>query len=204
LEDLELKTAINNFAQKVGFKLDNIFVIDGSKRSSKANAYFTGIGAKKRIVLYDTLINDLSTDELVAVLAHEIGHYKKKHVWQMIIISTIETGFMLFLFSLMINNLEIAQAMGAKETSFHIGIIAFSLLFTPISFILGIISSVLSRKNEYEADNFAKTNFDAKFLINSLKKLSVNNLSNLRPHKVYEFLHYSHPTVLKRIANLSK
>ncbi|MDD4151795.1 MAG: M48 family metallopeptidase, partial [Candidatus Gracilibacteria bacterium] len=101
LEDGELKTSINNFAQKVGFKLDNIFVIDGSKRSSKANAYFTGIGAKKRIVLYDTLINDLTTDELVAVLAHEIGHYKKKHVWQMIIISTIETGFMLFLFSLM-------------------------------------------------------------------------------------------------------
>lgn len=204
LEDWELKTAINNFARKVWFKLDNIFVIDWSKRSSKANAYFTWIWSKKRIVLYDTLINDLTTEELVAVLAHEIWHYKKKHVWQMIIISTIETWFMLFLFSLMINNLEIAQAMWAKEASFHIGIIAFSLLFTPISFILWIISSVLSRKNEYEADNFAKTNFDAKFLISSLKKLSVNNLSNLRPHKVYEFLHYSHPTVLKRIANLSK
>lgn len=204
LEDWELKTAINNFAEKVGFKLDNIFVIDGSKRSSKANAYFSGIGAKKRIVLYDTLINDLTTDELVWVLAHEIGHYKKKHVWQMLSMSIIQTGFMLFLLSLMINNLEIAKAMWAQNTSFHIWMIAFSLLFTPISLVLGILSSIMSRKNEYEADNFAKTNFDWKELINALKRLSINNLSNLRPHRIYEFIHYSHPTVLKRIANLEK
>lgn len=204
LEDWELKTAINNFAEKVGFKLDNIFVIDGSKRSSKANAYFSGIGAKKRIVLYDTLINDLTTDELVWVLAHEIGHYKKKHVWQMLSMSIIQTGFMLFLLSLMINNLEIAKAMWAQNTSFHIWMIAFSLLFTPISLVLGILSSIMSRNNEYEADNFAKTNFDWKELINALKRLSINNLSNLRPHRIYEFIHYSHPTVLKRIANLEK
>ncbi len=204
LEDWELKTAINNFAAKVGFKLDNIYVIDWSKRSSKANAYFSGIGPKKRIVLYDTLINDLTTEELVAVLAHEIGHYKKKHVWQMLAMSIIQTGFMLFLFSLMINNLDIAEAMNANQASFHIWMVAFSLLFTPISLVLGILSSIMSRKNEYEADNFAKTNFDAKELINALKKLSVNNLSNLRPHRIYEFIHYSHPTVLKRIENLSK
>lgn len=202
LEDGELKTAINEFALKVWFKLDNIFVIDGSKRSSKANAYFSGFGPKKRIVLYDTLINDLTTEELVAVLAHEIGHYKKKHTLQMLVFSIIQTGFIMFLFSLVIDSREVALALWSINASFHIWAIAFWILFTPLSFILGIFGNILSRKNEYEADNFAKVNYSWLELINWLKKLSNNNLSNLMPHRVYEFIHYSHPTVLKRIKEL--
>ena len=204
LEDWELKKAINEFALKVWFKLDNIFVIDWSKRSSKANAYFSWFWPKKRIVLYDTLINDLTTKELVAVLAHEIGHYKKKHTMQMLIFSIIQTWIIMFLFSLIIDNKEIAIALWSEKASFHIWAIAFSILFTPISLILGILRNIFSRKNEYEADNFAKENYSGQELINWLKKLSVNNLSNLLPHKVYEFVHYSHPTVLKRIKNLTK
>lgn len=204
LEEGELKTAINEFALKVWFKLDNIYVIDGSKRSSKANAYFSWFWPKKRIVLYDTLINDLTTKELVAVLAHEIGHYKKKHTLQMLIFSIIQTCFIMFLFSLIIDNKEIALAMWSEKSSFHIWAIAFSILFTPISLILWILWSILSRKNEYEADNFAKENYDGNELINGLKKLSQNNLTNLLPHPVYEFIHYSHPTVLKRINALKK
>lgn len=202
LEDWELKTAINEFALKVWFKLDNIFVIDWSKRSSKANAYFSGFWPKKRIVLYDTLISDLTTEELVAVLAHEIGHYKKKHTLQMLVFSVIQTWLIMFLFSLIIDSREIAQALWSTNPSFHIWAIAFGILFTPLSLILWIFGSILSRKNEYEADNFAKVNYSWEALVNGLKKLSVNNLSNLLPHPVYEFIHYSHPTVLKRIKAL--
>lgn len=204
LEDGKLKMEICKFAKKVGFELDNIFVIDGSKRSSKANAYFSGFWPKKRIVLYDTLINDLTTDELVAVLAHEIGHYKKKHTLQMLIFSVIQTGFIMFLFSLAIDSREMAMALWTTNASFHIGAIAFGILFTPLSLILWIFGSILSRKNEYEADYFAKENYSAESLISGLKKLSVNNLTNLLPHPVYEFIHYSHPTVLKRIRVLKK
>lgn len=204
LEDWDLKTAINDFALKVWFKIDNIFVIDWSKRSSKANAYFSGFWPKKRIVLYDTLINDLTTEEIVAVLAHEIGHYKKKHTLQMFIFSTIQTWFILFLFSLIIENKEIALALWSQVSSFHIWAVAFGILFTPLSLILWIFQSILSRKNEYEADNFAKINYSWEALVSWLKKLSVNNLSNLLPHPVYEFIHYSHPTVLKRINALRK
>lgn len=204
LEDGELKTAINEFALKVWFKLDNIFVIDGSKRSSKANAYFSGFWPKKRIVLYDTLIADLTTEELVAVLAHEIGHYKKKHTLQMLIFGVIQTWLIMFLFSLIIDSREVAEALWSTNSSFHIGAIAFWILFTPVSLILWIFWSIISRKNEYEADNFAKVNYSGDALVSGLKKLSVNNLSNLLPHPVYEFIHYSHPTVLKRIKNLTK
>lgn len=204
LEDGELKTAIQDFAQKVGFKIDNIFVIDGSKRSSKANAYFSGIGPKKRIVLFDTLIQDLTTDELVAVLAHEIGHYKRKHTFQMLAFTLLQTAFMFYVFSLALGVENISLALWANESSFHVWAVAFGILFTPISFILWMLSSVLSRKNEYEADAFAKEFSDANNLIESLKKLSRNNLSNLRPHPAYEFFYYSHPTVLKRIKALSE
>lgn len=199
LEDGELKTAIENFAKKVGFQLDNIFVIDGSKRSSKANAYFSGIGPKKRIVLYDTLVADLTTDELVAVLAHEIGHYKRKHTMQMFAFSFLQTGFMFFILSLTLSYEPISLALGANQGSFHIGILAFGILFTPLSILLGIAGNMLSRRNEYQADEFAGTYSSSQDLSNALKKLSINNLSNLRPHPVYEFFHYSHPTVLKRL-----
>jgi len=204
LEDWELKKAINDFAKKVWFEIDNIYVIDWSKRSSKANAYFSGFGPKKRIVLYDTLINDLTVEELVAVLAHEIGHYKKKHTMQMLIFSILQTWFMLFILGLALSIPEISQALWASEGSFWVWAIAFWILFTPISIFLWLFWNILSRKNEYEADKFAKDNYEAKYLVEALKKLSKNNLSNLNPHKIYEFFYYSHPTVLKRIKELEK
>jgi len=203
LEPGELRDAIKNFADKVGFKLDNIFVINGSKRSTKANAYFTGFGSKKRIVLYDTLINDMETDELVAVLAHEIGHYKKKHVIQGLLISLIQTGIVLFIFSLLINNATLSKALGVEIPNFHIGLVAFGILYSPVSFVLGIFMNLLSRKNEYQADEFAAVHFKPEALASALKKLSVQNLSNLTPHKTYVFFHYSHPTLLQRLARLN-
>ena len=202
LPEGELKTAIENFASKVGFKLDNIFVIDGSKRSTKANAYFTGLGAKKRIVLYDTLINDMTIDELVAVLAHEIGHYKKNHVLWSLLIGIVQTGVMLFIFSLFVGNPELSRALGVEKPNFHIGLIAFGILYSPISVITGLAMNILSRKNEYQADAFAAKYFDGNELASALKKLSVNNLSNLRPHPAYVFFHYSHPTLLQRLKAL--
>lgn len=204
LEEGELKTSIQEFGNKVGFELNNIFVIDGSTRSSKANAYFSGFGPKKTIVLFDTLIKDMSTDEIVAVLAHEIGHYKRKHTLQMLVFWILQTGFILFIFSLLIANLQVAQALWAQMTSFHIWAVAFGILFTPVSFVLWIFGSMLSRKNEYEADEYAKDNFSGIFLAQALKKLAKNNLTNLTPHPVYEFVHYSHPTVLKRLQVLQK
>ena len=202
LEEGGLRDAIQQFSEKVGFKLDNIFVIDGSKRSTKANAYFTGFGAKKRIVLYDTLIKEMETEELVAVLAHEIGHYKKKHVIQGLIISLIQTGIVLYIFSLLINNANLSKALGVETPNFHIGLVAFGILYTPVSFVLGIFMNLLSRKNEYQADAFAAQNYKPAALASALKKLSVQNLSNLTPHKTYVFFHYSHPTLLQRLAHL--
>lgn len=204
LEDGELKQAINDFATKVGFKLDNIFVIDGSKRSTKANAYFTGLGAKKRIVLYDTLINDMEIPELVAVLAHEIGHYKKRHIIWGLFLGIVQTGVMLFIFSRLIDSPALSQALGVEQPNFHIGLIAFGILYSPLSAIIGIGMHVFSRKNEYEADAFAAQNYDGEPLASALKKLSVKNLSNLRPHPAYVFFHYSHPTLLQRLAALKK
>ena len=204
LEDGELKIAIHNFANKAGFQLKNIFVIDGSKRSTKANAYFTGIGPKKRIVLYDTLINDLSTDEIVAVLAHEIGHYKKKHIITSLILGILQTGFLLFIFSLFVSSPTLSQALGVDEPKFHIGLIAFGILYSPLSTITGILMNMLSRKNEYEADAFANSFGLGEHLISGLKKLTKNNLSNLTPHPAYVFFHYSHPTLLQRIKHILK
>jgi STE24 endopeptidase len=204
LEDGELKQAIQNFSQKVGFRLENVYVMDGSKRSSKANAYFSGLGPKKRIVLYDTLIKDMTSEEIVAVLAHEIGHYKKKHTLQMLAFSIIQTGFMLYILWLALWIKEVSLALGASEASFHIGAIAFSFLFTPLSILLGIFWNVISRRDEYQADEFAGKNYNPESLQNALKKLSINNLSNLRPHPAYEFFYYSHPTVLKRLQFLEK
>ena len=204
LENGELKTAIENYAQKVGFTLNNIFVIDGSKRSTKANAYFSGFGSQKRITLFDTLINDLETDEIVAVLAHEVGHYKRKHIIFNLASSILLTGFTLFILSLFINSSLLSEALGVSIPSFHIGLIAFGILYSPISEITGLFMNYMSRKFEYQADNFAKKTFEARPLITSLKKLSKNSLSNLTPHKAYVFMHYSHPTLLERILNLEK
>lgn len=204
LEDGPLREEIEKFAREAGFKLDNIFVIDGSKRSSKANAYFSGIGPKKRIVLFDTLIKEHTTEELVAVLAHEIGHYKKKHTAKGMVISILHTGIMLFLLGLFINRPELSMALGAEEASFHMGILAFGLLYSPVSLILGILGNRMSRRHEYEADAFAAVKYAAKPLQDALKKLSVNHLSNLRPHPAYVFVHYSHPPLLKRLEHLDR
>lgn len=203
LEEGELRNSIEDFARKAGFSINNIYVMDASKRSSKANAYFTGFGAKKRIVLYDTLINDLSTDEIVAVLAHEIGHYKRKHTLQSMVISVAYTGVVLFLLSLFIGSEDIAMALGGRLASFHLGMIAFSLLFSPISMVLGIFSSIFSRKNEYQADAYAAGFGLGKSLISGLKKLSIKSLSNLNPDPLYVFFYYSHPTLLERIEKLT-
>lgn len=204
LPEGELKSAIENFAAKAGFKLDNIYVIDGSKRSTKANAYFTGFGAKKRVVLYDTLINDMTTNELVAVLAHEIGHYKKHHVLWSLLLGILQTGIVLFIFSLFVGSPELSAALGVETPSFHIGLIAFGILYSPISMITGLAMNIFSRKNEYQADAFAAQYFSGDELASALKKLSVKNLSNLRPHPAYVFFHYSHPTLLQRLEVLKK
>lgn len=204
LEKWELREAIEEFAKKVWFKLDNIFVIDWSKRSSKANAYFSWLWAKKRIVLYDTLINDLSIKELVAVLAHEIWHYKKKHTLQMLLFSVIQTWIIMYIFSVVLNYDVFSESLWASSWSFHVWLVAFWILFTPISIILSLFWNVLSRKNEYEADSFAWENYKWKYLKNALIKLSKNNLSNLTPHPFYEFFYYSHPSVLKRLKALEK
>ena len=204
LKDGELKTAIREFAEKAGFQLTNIFVIDGSKRSTKANAYFTGIGRKKRIVLYDTLINDLTTDEIVAVLAHEIGHYKKKHIVSSLLLGILQTGILLFIFSIFVSSPALSEALGVYTPKFHIGMIAFGILYTPLSLLTGIIMNIISRRNEFEADAYASSFNLGKHLISGLKKLTRNNLSNLTPHPAYVFFHYSHPTLLQRINHIQK
>ncbi|MFT6755942.1 MAG: STE24 endopeptidase [Urechidicola sp.] len=204
LEDGELKTEIEKFAQKTDFTLDKIFVIDGSKRSTKANAYFAGFGKTKRIVLYDTLINDLTTDEIVAVLAHEVGHYKHKHIIFNLMSSVLLTGFTLFILSLFIDSQLLSSALGVSIPSFHIGMIAFGILYSPISEITSLFMNYASRKFEYQADDYAKKHFGSEPLISSLKKLSKNSLSNLTPHKTYVFMHYSHPTLRERIVSLRK
>ncbi|MBI5540293.1 MAG: M48 family metallopeptidase [Bacteroidia bacterium] len=204
LEEGDLKSAIKEFSNKAGFSLKDIYVIDGSKRSSKANAYFTGLGSKKRIVLYDTLINDLTVNEIVAVLAHEIGHNKKKHVYSGLVLSFIQTGLMLYILSLFLDSPILSQALGVDKPAFHISIIAFGILYSPVSMILGMANTIISRKNEYAADKFAANYGQSEYLISALKKLTVNNLSNLTPHPLYVFFHYSHPTVLQRINELRK
>ena len=202
LEEGTLRDKISAYANTVGFKLDKIFVIDGSKRSTKANAYFSGFGSEKRVTLYDTLINDLEDEEIIAVLAHEVGHYEKKHIIFNLFASIILTGLTLYILSLFISNPLLSEAIGVKILSFHIGLIAFTLLYSPISEITGLIMNVFSRKFEYEADDYAKTTYKGEPLITSLKKLSKNSLSNLTPHPAYVFMHYSHPTLLERIKNL--
>ena len=204
LEDGELKFAIEKYAKKVGFTLNNIFVIDGSKRSTKANAYFSGFGSQKRIALFDTLINDLETEEIVAVLAHEVGHYKKKHIIFNLISSVLLTGLTLYILSLFVNSPMLSEALSVTTPSFHIGLIAFGILYSPISEITGLFMNFMSRKFEYQADDFAKSTYKGAPLITSLKKLSKNSLSNLTPHPAYVFMHYSHPTLLERVKNLEK
>ena len=202
LENGELKEAITKYTDSVGFKLNDIFVINGSKRSTKANAYFSGFGSQKRITLYDTLINDLNNDEIVAVLAHEVGHYKKKHIIFNLTASVIITGITLFILSLFINTPLFSLALGVSTPSFHMGLISFGILYSPMSELTGMFMNYMSRKFEYQADNYAKKTYAGEPLISSLKKLSKNSLSNLTPHSLYVFIHHSHPTLTNRIKNL--
>jgi len=197
-----LRTMIETFSQRTGFRLRNIYIIDGSKRSTKANAYFSGFGPKKRIVLYDTLQKELSEEEIVAVLAHEIGHYKKKHVLLTLLFSVLTTGIMLFLLSVVVNSPSLSQALGSQNSSFHLGLIVFGILYSPLSLVIGLLTNWISRKNEFAADHFVKENFKPEILSEALKKLSVKNLSNMLPHPAYVFFHYSHPPLLQRLEKL--
>jgi len=204
LEVGSLRSKIEEYASKVGFTLDKIFVIDGSKRSTKANAYFSGFGSEKRVTLYDTLIGDLDEEEIVAVLAHEVGHYRRNHIIINLFAAIVTTGFTLWLLSLFIGNPLLSEALNVSQPSFHIGLIAFGVLYSPISGITGLVMNYLSRKFEYQADNYAKNTYAATPLISGLKKLSKNSLSNLTPHPLYVFAHYSHPPLLQRFRNLKE
>lgn len=199
LESGELRAAIEKYSAGVQFPLTNIFIMDGSKRSTKANAFFSGLGGKKNIVLYDNLVKDMNTDEITAVLAHEVGHYKRNHVFQSIILSIVQMGIMLFIFGWMARSPVMAQVLGAQQNSFHLSLITFAMLYSPISILTGLLMNMFSRKNEYEADAYARQTYSATPLISALKKLSVNHLSNLQPHPAFVFFNYSHPTLLQRI-----
>lgn len=202
LPEGELRSAIEAFANKTGFSLKNIYVIDNSKRSTKANAYFTGWGKKKRIVLYDTLIDLMSTDEIVAVLAHEIGHNKYKHTIKHIVVSLLTNLLMFYLLGLVLKYDVFAQATGCEKASFHVNLLVFGVLYTPLSLLMGLAGNVLSRSNEFQADAFVKENGMADALVSALKKLSAQSLSNLTPHPAYVFFNYSHPTLYERVKAL--
>ncbi len=200
LEEGELKTAIRKYAEQQGFKMKGIFSMDGSKRSTKSNAFFTGFGRFRRIVLFDTLIEKHTVDELVSILAHEIGHYRKKHIFKSLLISILTTGIMFFILSLFINNKDLFAAFGMQETSIYASLFFFGFLYAPIEMVVGILGNILSRRHEYEADAYAiETTQKPQAMITALKKLSVDNLSNLTPHPWKVFLDYSHPPVLNRI-----
>ena len=204
LPEGELKDAIHQYAQKVSFPLTDLFIMDGSKRSSHSNAYFSGFGRKKRIVLFDTLIEQHSVDELVAIIAHEVGHYKKKHIFKGMMISILHTGLLFYLLSIFIDNRSLFQAFGMDEVDhvrIYAGFVFFGVLYSPIEFVLSVAMHYLSRKHEYQADAYAVETLGlADSLILGLKKLSVANLGNLTPHPVNVFLNYSHPPVLERIS----
>ncbi len=204
LESDDLRSAIEAYAQKVNFPLKNIMVMDGSKRSTKANAYFSGLGSSKNIVLYDTLIEKQSTAEVVAVLAHEVGHFKKKHILQSFIISSLIMLLTLYIMHLVVDNPLLSAALGAQTPKFHLGLIAFFILYSPLSTATALLMNIFSRKNEFEADAYAAQTSSASSLMSSLKKLSVDSLSNLRPHPAYVFFHYSHPPLLKRLEAMEK
>jgi STE24 endopeptidase len=203
LDKGELRDAIMNYARSIKYPLENVFVMDGSRRSSKSNAFFTGFGRHKRVVLFDTLIKQHTASELVAVLAHEMGHYKKKHILSMLVMGILQTGIMFFLLSVFISHQELFDAFYMARPSVYAGMIFFAMLYSPIGFFVGLFIQMLSRKNEYQADRFSvETTKDSQSMVFALKKLSVHNLSNLYPHPFYVFLNYSHPPVLERIKSI--
>lgn len=204
LPDGELKQAIEAYCVQNGFQLKHLFVMDGSKRSTRANAFFSGLGPRKTIVLFDTLVNQYSKEEIVAVLAHEVGHFKHKHVLQSVGLGAINLFITFYVLSYFLSNAEISAALGSEVATLHLGVLGFALIFSPVGLITGIFSNLLSRKNEYEADAFAQQTYSAGPLISALKKLSADSFSNLTPHPFYVFLNYSHPTLLQRMEAMEK
>ncbi|MBQ9439322.1 MAG: M48 family metallopeptidase [Paludibacteraceae bacterium] len=202
LADGELRSAIERFAVRADFSIKGIYVMDASSRTTKANAYFTGFGKQKRIVLYDTLIEQLTTDEIVAVLAHEIGHYKHRHTWKSLASGALQQMVIFFLMGLCLSSSSLASAAGASEPSFHVNMLMFSFIFTPASILLGMLDNVLSRRHEYQADAFAAQFGMAEPLISALKKITSQAMGNLNPHPVRVFVDYSHPTLAQRIERL--
>ena len=202
VEQGELRTAVEKYCASQGYSLGRLFVMDGSKRSTKANAFFSGLGRSKTIVLFDTLIEKLSTKEIVAVLAHEIGHYKKKHTLSMFIFSNIQTFATFALLGWLLGYPELSKALGAQESSFHLSALTFFILFTPLSIVLGLLNNSWSRHNEFEADTFAKNTDDAQALKRALKKISTDSLANLSPHPLYVAFNYTHPPLAQRLKNL--
>jgi STE24 endopeptidase len=200
LEDGELKRELFSLAGRIDFPLKKVFLMDGSRRSSKSNAFFTGFGRNKRIVLFDTLVDKTTTDELLGILGHEMGHYKLRHIWMNMLIGFIHSGVLFFLLSLFISLPALFDAFFMDSVSIYGGMIFFGMLYSPVEFFMGLLLQVHSRRNEYQADSFAvkHTGKPAAFA-SALKKLSVQNLSNLTPHPFYVWLNYSHPPVIKRI-----
>ncbi|MGB3179841.1 MAG: M48 family metallopeptidase [Cyclobacteriaceae bacterium] len=204
LPEGSLRTKLEAYGKEIGYPLDKIFVVNGSKRSSRANAFFSGFGARKKVVLYDTLIDNHTDEELVAVLAHEIGHYRKKHIFSGIVMSVLQTGILLYLASLVIYNGMLSGALGAIQWSLAVNLIGFTLLFSPLSGLLSLLSNFISRKHEFQADRFAVQTYDGTPLRTALKKLSTDNYENLHPHPLYVFSYYSHPPLLKRLEAIRK
>lgn len=202
LEEGELRSKLNELAFNTGFSVSNIYVIDGSKRSSRSNAYFSGFGSRKRIVLYDTLIQNHTADEIMAVVAHEIGHYRKRHILKGLIFSVLQTGLILFLFSLIIDNQLIYKALGSERMSFHLGLIVFFVLYSPFSAIISLGGNYISRQHEFEADYFAKSFTSGASLAKALRKLASENMADLTPHPLYVLFHYSHPPLADRLKRL--
>ncbi len=204
LDDNQLKQKIEAYADRENFRLKGIFTMDGSKRSSKLNAFFTGFGRFRKIVFFDTLLNKLSNDEILAVLAHEMGHFKKRHIWKMVAASVLQTGLMFYLLSFFINNTGLFQAFRMEELSIYASLVFFAFIYSPLNTIISIFFNYLSRIHEFEADRYAaETTGKPETLIDGLKKLSRENLSNLTPHPLMVFFSYSHPPVLSRIRTLN-
>ncbi len=206
LPEGELRTAVEDYCQKQGFPLSKLYEMDASKRSTKLNAFFSGMGKVKIIGLYDTLLEKLTVQETVSVLAHEVGHYKRKHVYTMFAFSNIQTLIIFSLLGWLLGNPNLSKALGADVPSFHLSLLAFFLLFSPVSTLLGLINNSFSRRNEYQADQYSIDTYPGarEHMYSALKKLSRESLSNLNPHPVYVAVHYSHPPILDRLANLKK
>ncbi|MEN9292920.1 MAG: hypothetical protein RL288_716 [Actinomycetota bacterium] len=204
LPEGELKSEIQKYCASQGYSINRLFVMDGSKRSTKANAFFSGLGRSKTIVLFDTLIEKLSTKEIVAVLAHEVGHYKKKHTLSMFVFSLVQSFGTFALLGWLLSYPELSTALGATQQSFHLSVLAFFILFTPLSILLGLINNSWSRHNEFESDTFATQTYEAAPMRSALEKISTDSLANLSPHPLYVAFNYTHPTLLQRINNVER